>query len=421
MQPNSAQSWTESLTEPPHHAFDAFKKAFGTRKDKNQKVKIGSVPLNERVKVKIPHCRIGDLIGLILAILLFIPMLIVYPLLLIASLPMLICVKFYVTCHKKPMRMVQRGCMFWFFKVLCLLVSLLWIFIAVFYMVLVILVTHVFTLPYAIISCKSVRNNMKLLKPFRRIGARMGFEELLVSVIGASYRQGFFEFWFKFPSIFTYIPIMKYCFCTNMFLHNISEVWCNQWTLDVPLPAHEASALLLKYVSYSLHIERDREDIDEDKFAAHYPFPPANRADKTVMGLQFETYMALLVNTVFDQPDSSIKSETGIHSIFQVYLHYWNPCHIFTGYVEVNTMAPKDGSSSSCRFEHPMWCMFGNTYFGLKTYNDVNALFFNSACTEVPEFIRDTAQTDVEIGQKKAVPGPAQSANGKSVVTGTKR
>ena len=122
----------------------------------------------------------------------------------------------------------------------------------------------------------------------------------------------------KLPLVFTATPMSKWILCCNPFTSRLEEVYANQWTQDLPVSAVELYKGLLQSISWSLHTERDRADIDEDRFAAHYPIPPPNRKDRTVVGLQFST-LVLLTNTKHAiEDDEKRRDADAIHGVFEV-------------------------------------------------------------------------------------------------------
>ncbi|CAM9704024.1 unnamed protein product [Chrysoparadoxa australica] len=328
-------SWLGQLPELGKERLNRFvrlqKRPSGGKKYENKEA-VAPVPPNERVRVEVPMPRMADMAGVVLALILSIPGAITYAGLLIFTLPLLFWCQIYIWCHQKPKRRISRGVLWLPSLAISFILAAPAILLVLFNVILVIVFSHVLALPYGLITMKPICKNWALLSPWRRLG-RVAWGDFLTAIIGQLFRQGFFEFWLKLPIAATVVPVIKYCLVSNPCLHKLSEVYVNQWTPPIDIPDAHVFSLLVKSISWSFHTERDRQDIDEDAFAAHYPLPPKLRRDPTVVGLQLRFTLVLFTNTKHNIKDEDVRSETGTHGIFFVPLYYWNPFHMWVKHI----------------------------------------------------------------------------------------
>jgi hypothetical protein len=347
---------------------------------------ITEVSSAEQCIVDVPKSLIfSDYYGLFLACLISIPGIFVYPLLLFLTFPFFILIQLYIWSLSKPKKYLPRDPKFFALKVGTFLVSIPWLFIAFSFSFFVVLFTHFMSIPFILVN--PVSENIKVIGDLYKIG-KIDYTSLLVATIGAMHRQGLCEFWIRYPITFTITPFLKYCFTSNIFLHKLEVVYTNQWTREIPVLSDIASQLLVKDISWSLHSKINREDLDEDRFVAFYPFPESKYSQyKTVVGIQYN-FLTLLTNTIHVEPETPMKSKSGDKAIYQVILNYFFPWHMFTSYVEVNIQKPHIGDAqNSSRIEHPMFSIMGTNYFARKFYRNVNTLFFKNVAVDSANWV----------------------------------
>ena len=265
----------------------------------------------------------------------------------ILTLPNFIIAHLYLASFAKPLKMIARTNGYYLFSVfqfLLALPSLVLIFVYWIYLLLLIVPS---TLLFSILTWRiaNVSSNWTTLKDMRQ-STGFTWNDILVSLMGAMYRQGLGEFVFYFPAVVVIVPVLKYLFTCNPFLHNLSAKYINQWTVPLGLTDDQAVASAVQSISWTAHVEKDRADIDNDRFAAHYPLTPAGRSPPSAVGVQFTNSIVNFTKTSHNISGTGLRSHSGKRGIYVVELFFWNPCHMVTGYVEVNVQF--EGS-----IEHP--------------------------------------------------------------------
>ncbi len=346
---------------------------------------ITPVPVSQQTVVDLPSFQVADVIGIILASLLSFIGLPVYLLVFLTSIPWFFMIQIYIWTLPKPTIKIDRSSVtFQALRNVSFIVSIPWMTLALLNVTIIFLFTHLSTLPYGLIFV-DIRENWHFIKTSRQ-SCKFNYTDLLVATIGGYNRQGPLEFISKYPIIFTLTPMLKYCFTCNMFLHDLDIVHTNQWTAGIKISSQKAADLIFRNISWSIHDEKGKEDLDEDQFCAHYP----SYDTEMVIGLQFN-FLVLLTNSAHRNGSELFKSRTGLFPIYQIHLHYFFPFHIFTGYVEVNLM-----TGGPTRIEHPLWCLLGPNYYSRKFYRNVNTLFFNKVATDTEGFILKILQDEEE-------------------------
>jgi hypothetical protein len=156
---------------------------------------------------------------------------------------------------------------------------------------------------------------------------------------------------------------------------------------------------LRRNVSYAFHDQANRASVDEDCFAAFYPYPPAVSDPNPdtdasfgpggvgpVIGSQHTNTIINLTQTYHntggsEAPSYKVRSNTSCEGVYSVWLHYWNPLHVFVAYVEVNA---KVGGA----LEHPCWIVCGNNRYAMTRFGEMSELFVAYA-PELTEFVHE--------------------------------
>lgn len=254
---------------------------------------------------------------------------------------------------------------------------------------------------------RAIAKNFRLLWPWAKFN-HFSYDMLARAVMGQVHRQSLCEFLFGkgikggFAANVAYIPLIKYAWQANPFLHILEEVFINQWTPPIKsMPKEEIIKNVKIFVSRYKHEPDERKEIDHVKFAAHYPWGKSLGAKPdSVIGLQFPdaSKMINMTTTIHSTPDmkhplhtpgKNCRSETGAQGVYIVELN-WLSHHFLTGYVEVNFRKDRG-------LEHPMWCIVPpHSYWGMQSYSWVNDLFA-AFVPDVVEFIYE-----YEVGHDEA-------------------
>ncbi|KAF1328500.1 hypothetical protein FI667_g6832, partial [Globisporangium splendens] len=320
------------------------------------------------------------------------------PVLWLLTLPCFVAMKLYLACFPKPLKMVPRRCGFYAFSVMLWLFALPALLIVTVYWVYLALVIVMASLLFSIVTYRIARvvSNWRVLREMRQWPG-WTWNDIVMSLMGAMYRQRLGEFLFYFPAVVVVVPVIKYLFSCNPLIHQLSSKYINQWT--VPLGVNDESALAsaVQAISWTAHVEKDRKDIDDDRFAAHYPLPPAGRKPPSAIGVQFTDSIVNLTKTTHNVEGTIMRSQSGKRDIFVVELFFWNPCHMVTGYVEVNVQVggaiehpstllffagwwtPSEWILTMLCTNHVVWCIMGENYWGNRFYKNVDYLFWNYA------------------------------------------
>ncbi|KAF1328506.1 hypothetical protein FI667_g6751, partial [Globisporangium splendens] len=289
------------------------------------------------------------------------------------TLPGFIIASLYLASFPKPLRIIERTKGYYLYSVFQFLLAIPALLVTFVYWVYLFVLIMPTTLLFSILTWRiaNVSTNWATLKSMRQ-STGFTWNDILVSLMGAMYRQGLGEFVFYFPAVVVIVPVLKYLFTCNPFLHRLSPKYINQWTVPLGLTDDQAVASAVQSISWTAHVEKDRADIDNDRFAAHYPLTPVGRAEPAAVGVQFTNSIVNFTKTTHNISGTGLRSESGKRGIYVVELFFWNPCHMVTGYVEVNVQF--EGS-----IEHPMWCFTGDNYWGNRFYKNVDNLFWNYA------------------------------------------
>uniref|UniRef100_A0A6V1R1P7 Uncharacterized protein n=1 Tax=Heterosigma akashiwo TaxID=2829 RepID=A0A6V1R1P7_HETAK len=310
--------------------------------------------------------------------------------LLITFVPCILC-SLYVCTLPRPLIRINRGCLFYILASLLAPFGALLMILAIFHIVWVYVVTMFLSLPVGILDCRmSIIKNLMTIIPYMKLqGYNWG--DLVIAFLAMMHRQEFCEFWLLFPTVLTTIPILKYVFYCNIFLNKISVEFVNQWTDGFPeLTERQLLFGMYRATSFTVNIEKNRKMIDDTEFMVIYQFPPQRRFPPAVTGLQFRRMGGVLfTRTEFAFPRDNVKSDTAKAPAMRIPLHYFNPFHVLTAYVEVNLT--RDNG-----LEHPMWCAVGKSYYARKFYNSIHRLFHKDVMDEVGEFIGKNKEKDAK-------------------------
>lgn len=212
---------------------------------------------------------------------------------------------------------------------------------------------------YCTCSCTWSRffNNLKVIKPYNN-GPMLytHFADIVIASAGQCERQEVGEFILGFGGMFCINYWVKYWVVASPFLHNLGERFVTQIgdRMD-DMKLDDIHKMLLKFISWNRLRERNRDEIDSARFAAHYPLPPNGR--NYALGLQQGT-LTQLVHTTHFSCDKNVycMSKSAARPVFRVILWRNNPFHLYTGFVEANISTGKP-SQEHKRYggEHPMW------------------------------------------------------------------
>ncbi len=259
--------------------------------------------------------------------------------------------------------------------------------IALAHMIIVQLLAFLFFVPVGLVTGVNVTNNLAVI---RGVGDARGSDvhwilsptrifELWRCLFGMYDRLGFWQ-WVLAVSWMTMMnPVLKYFFATNIWLWDLEEKWCNQWTEKFPPSINRKSVqeTFVRYISDSfLEDDITLKEIDMACFCAHYAMPPPG-CETNCLGMQYaprklSTNLTLTRHWHMLDESHSPLSDTGFGAIYEVNLHYFNAWHFLTGYVEANMQHESGGN----RFEHPMWIIMPKTgYLGHRLYSAANDLF----------------------------------------------
>ena len=87
-------------------------------------------------------------------------------------------------------------------------------------------------------------------------------------------------------------PTLKYLFACNIWLWQLEEKYCNQWTDSFPDASKESVLALIKNIVSDYTVEPElRDQIDSACFCGHYAAPPPSAHDTPAsvkcLGMQF--------------------------------------------------------------------------------------------------------------------------------------
>jgi hypothetical protein len=317
----------------------------------------------------IPHTSkliAADYYGLFIAALMIFPCAYTYVALLIWTIPFLAWIHFYAGWIRKPARCLHTDAWTKLAWWVCLIVGIPWIVMAIVSLAFIMLATHLLALPFALVYKIPVRANWALVKPLCCQAWDISYTSLFTATVGTEFRQGFLKFWLTYPQLVTIVPVLKYSFVCNIFLHELSTVKTNQWTAIIPKSAEQTRDDLINDISYSLHTLSTKGG---DVLRAHYPF-------QHNLGMQYSNndFLVLFAHAVLQEPSATTKSGTSLIPIYKVHMSYWLP-HILTGLAEVNIQMPHSTDPLiSSRIEVPIWTVMGKNALASRLFNRITWL-----------------------------------------------
>uniref|UniRef100_K3WT10 Uncharacterized protein n=1 Tax=Globisporangium ultimum (strain ATCC 200006 / CBS 805.95 / DAOM BR144) TaxID=431595 RepID=K3WT10_GLOUD len=372
--------------------------------ESNSATEIGSVaestssneePIRSAGDLKVPeHFNGEDYFAMAVALFIIPIGLAMYPALWLLTLPNFMAVKMYLVSFPRPLKMIPRTSNFYAFVDFQFVAALPAMLLIAVYWVYLLLLIAPSTLLFSIVTGRiaNFSSNWELLKDTRH-ATGFTWNGIVVGLMGAMDRQGLYEFMFYFPSTVVAVPVIKYLFTCNPLIHKLSTKHANQWTVPLELTDDQTVASALQSMTYTTHVESDRAQIDEHEFSAHYPVipPSASPAPTSVVGVQFTTVIVNFTKTTRNNAETGLRSELGKRGIYVVELMFWNPCHMVTGYVEVNVQ--HDGG-----VEHPMWCFTGENYWGNRFYKNIDNLFWRYA-PQCGGYFKTHGDADIDVSR----------------------
>ena len=319
-------------------------------------------------------------------------------------LPALLCLAYARLVLPRPTAVVRRDDLgFKAFALLTQIVALPLLLLAVTWAGAVLVWVVCWSLPFALLRTRSVRESVALLRTLGGLGAPgtrgpssapetfpelsrhgMGWslDDVVVACVGGVDRQGLLEFTKAWCGMLSFVPVLKYGVTANALLYDVREVYINQFTvgidgnIDGDVPALDqpfVRTFLRVQVSDTILRLTAREDTDEWEFAGHHqcPFEPGKRP--VIAGLQHMSSFTLVSHTgVSHSVQRSVippRSGDAAWLLLAVFLQAWNPWYTCAGYVEVNVR-------TDLGVEHPMWLYLDpSSRFHMQICENINELF----------------------------------------------
>uniref|UniRef100_K3WT11 Uncharacterized protein n=1 Tax=Globisporangium ultimum (strain ATCC 200006 / CBS 805.95 / DAOM BR144) TaxID=431595 RepID=K3WT11_GLOUD len=330
--------------------------------------------------LKIPdHFNAEDYYGMFISVFILpVGVLFMYPALWVLTITNFTLARLYLAPFKKPLRVIQRTRVFHVYSAIQFVLALPALLLVTVYWLYLFVLIFPTSLLFSFLSgrYKNFQANWTLLKETRQ-PTGFTWNDILVGLMGSMHRHGVFEFIFFFPSVVVAVPVAKYLFTVNPFIHKLSCKYANQWTEELGLTDEQAVHSAVQSISWAAHVRPDRKVIDDHEFVAHYPLVPDCDLDgesppRSVIGVQFTTKIVNFTKTTHNISGTGLRSHSGSRGIYVVELFFWNPCHLVTGTVEMNVQY--EGS-----IEHAMWCFVGENYWGNRYYKTIDNLFWRYA------------------------------------------
>eukprot|EP00928_Gymnodinium_smaydae_P095835 TRINITY_DN8321_c0_g3_i1.p1 TRINITY_DN8321_c0_g3~~TRINITY_DN8321_c0_g3_i1.p1 ORF type:complete len:463 (+),score=34.97 TRINITY_DN8321_c0_g3_i1:93-1481(+) len=220
---------------------------------------------------------------------------------------------------------------------------------------------YLFSVPVCLLTCNlcQFRRSCAVIAPYKS-GPGLRSTDVLVALLGQSYRHGLCELWVAFSLMILATPWMKYFIQANPWLYPLEERFVQQIsTRNDDMSLDEISKAVHRIVSRSKQDSDLAARVDHWKFVPHYPYPPPGR--RWAVGMQ-KGATALLVHTthasaeVKGSREQFVLSNSVEEPVWRVMLWYSNPFHFLTGFVEAS-LSNGQPSQTNKRFggEHPMW------------------------------------------------------------------
>jgi len=300
-------------------------------------------------------------------------------------------------------------------------VGLPMILVNIFYILFLAIFIVISGVPFTLLNSRARNafwNNWKLLRPFlgspgtyitrtptprhdlaKMSGIGISYFDVMLSMMAQLDRQGLLEVMRAWPQNMAMTPLFRYFCVCNPFLHELQNVFMNQWTevinadWDEDLDQNDLEVMKEFLIKMTIDQRNSRgiaKIIGAWPFIGIYPRPPKGRKSRTVNGIQFcskkdeahkqcGTMKNSLITTTFHSAflednvcrSDIANSEHGHLGCVVVYLQFWNPYHFCVGEVEVNVR-------TDFRAEHPMWLVTDpKCWMGPYIMDLVNRVFGN--------------------------------------------
>eukprot|EP00928_Gymnodinium_smaydae_P095833 TRINITY_DN8321_c0_g1_i1.p1 TRINITY_DN8321_c0_g1~~TRINITY_DN8321_c0_g1_i1.p1 ORF type:complete len:470 (+),score=58.29 TRINITY_DN8321_c0_g1_i1:67-1476(+) len=226
------------------------------------------------------------------------------------------------------------------------------------------LVYYLFSVPVCLLTCNlcRFRSSCAVIAPYKA-GPFLRSTDVLVTLLGQSYRHGVLEMWFSVSLMILFVPWMKYFIQANPWLYPLEERFVQQIsTSNDDMQVDEITKAAKRIISRTKQDSDLSARVDKWHFVPHYPYPPPGR--RWAVGMQKGGCISstLLVHTthasaeVRGSREQFVLSNSAEEPIWRVMLWYSNPYHFLTGFVEAS-ISNGQSSQTNKRFggEHPMW------------------------------------------------------------------
>ena len=181
----------------------------------------------------VPPMQIVDYYATAIAAVLSPIMLVVYILVWVLTLPAATIAQLYLLALPKPTIIFNRKtCGFRLLSGTLYLLTVPMKLVVIAYWCLLAVVIVPTSLLYAIVSLKifNFKANWAALSELNHLPA-WTWGDMLTGLMGAMWRQGFFEFYTFFPTLVVVVPVLKYLLGgANPLLYTLSTKYCNQWS-----------------------------------------------------------------------------------------------------------------------------------------------------------------------------------------------
>jgi hypothetical protein len=201
------------------------------------------------------------------------------------------------------------------------------------------------TAPVCLFRWNETRKSWAALQSYRGRWY-INFLDLICAMAGTIDRQGFCETWASIPMTIVLVPLYKYLFFTNPFLHTLGLSHVNQWSDEFPHePDFLYETLQSQICDAVLGLEQATET-DSWTFSGYHQHGDGG----AVVGVQFSNIFRHLRCMLLSETHHSCspRSKMAYRNVITVKLSFWNPFYFLTGHVEVNTRTDNG-------VEHPMW------------------------------------------------------------------
>ena len=193
-------------------------------------------------------------------------------------------------------------------------------------------------------------------------------------------KNGSFSVWLRVVVMFSVLPAIRYILSYNPFLFQLSLVFTNQKTADIPDEERTEANFQMLEMIFHTYAKRVRENkrLDAVNFNPNYTETNTDDGKFNDIGLQYMYYFTSYIQMElpkfrkelerFEYVSPIVSDGVKCKLLDRLWIPYSNPFHALNAYVEV--ILTENGS-----LQHPMMGVFSNSVYSHYSWARVDKLF----------------------------------------------